>query len=376
MKYISFGNISVYLIYPFLTPIFRVINTNTVRMFKNDPLVHVPIISLCLMFFGEIIGGCLYFYHFFRLGKATKHNLQETTIIFSRISIKNVKYSFRTTLYIFCFAVFDLIASIFANSVTTAEFNYLMRSLQLFLYAILCVMILKYKVYCHKYMSMAIIAIGVVIVNIVFDYSTIEWYWIILSFLSLLLYAFKYTGEKWLMLNRHFNPMLILLLEGVFGLVLSLLILLGIYIYCLSCKYHSVCSNLNPFDSFGIIETFGFIIRIIISALLNVCLFQTNYYFMPTLLVVSDVLSSFLDWVVKTIISKHLITLALVGYIIILLGALVYNEIIILHFCALDYYTKTMIAIRSKSETSLCDKELLNLVIEEGDINDDMEGYN
>lgn len=106
-------------------------------------------------------------------------------------------------------------------------------------------------------------------------------------------------------------------------------------IYC-----NDYCKDIKYFTLFGVNDAYYLIVNIIFTAVLNICFFQTNYYFMPTTLVVSDVLSSFADWVVNVLLKKETFVLSLIGYIINIFGSLVYTEIIILHFCTLDFYTK------------------------------------
>lgn len=96
----------------------------------------------------------------------------------------------------FLFAVLDFIGATSFFSKETAGLNYLMRSLHILTYAFLSVLILHQKLNSHKYLSIAVIVIGVIIVNVNIDLSTIEWYWILLSIFRNSLYAIKYTGGK------------------------------------------------------------------------------------------------------------------------------------------------------------------------------------
>ena len=67
------------------------------------------------------------------------------------------------------------------------------------------------------------------------------------------------------------------------------------------------------------------------------------YYFSPTHLVITEILSLFLRWIIEILFENKIenedntiITAKIVGFFIIFISSLIYNEILILHFCYWD----------------------------------------
>ena len=77
-------------------------------------------------------------------------------------------------------------------------------------------------------------------------------------------------------------------------------------------------------------------------------------YFSPILLLVTNILIPILFWVVELIEGEtSLIEIIIypIGYMIILIGTLIYNEIIILNFCDLNKNTKKFVKQRQNVES-------------------------
>ena len=87
----------------------------------------------------------------------------------------------------------------------------------------------------------------------------------------------------------------------------------------------------------------------------NLFIVLTNYYFSPSHIIVSDTLSSIITWILTVITNKstnftsHWYYVSkILGFILIFLGSLIYNEIIICHIHKLDENTKKQIIERAK----------------------------
>ena len=77
------------------------------------------------------------------------------------------------------------------------------------------------------------------------------------------------------------------------------------------------------------------------------------FYFSPILLMVTDIISPMLLWIVTTIQDGQDIpdvVLNPIGYLIVLFASLIYNEIIILNFCNLSKDTKKFVELRLNEE--------------------------
>lgn len=75
----------------------------------------------------------------------------------------------------------------------------------------------------------------------------------------------------------------------------------------------------------------------------NICIVQTIRYYSPLHLLGAYIYSFIFDWIIKMCLGDPFEPWKLVGYVIIAIGFMIFNEIIILHFCKLDYETKKMI---------------------------------
>ena len=80
------------------------------------------------------------------------------------------------------------------------------------------------------------------------------------------------------------------------------------------------------------------------------------FYFSPIFLLITEVISPFLQWIVQAIENNQNSTLELViypiGYIIVLFSCLVCNEIIIFNFCGLSKNTRKFVNERMTIEIS------------------------
>ena len=88
------------------------------------------------------------------------------------------------------------------------------------------------------------------------------------------------------------------------------------------------------------------------------------FYFSPIFLLISEVISPYLLWIVQTIENKiqgktnstFELVIYLVGYTIALFSSLIYNEIIIFNCCGLSRNTKIFVDRRMTLEISKIDK--------------------
>jgi len=84
--------------------------------------------------------------------------------------------------------------------------------------------------------------------------------------------------------------------------------------------------------------------------------FNIIFYFSPTLLMVTDIISPILSWIVKVFDKNQYealnIILNIIGYSIVLFSSLIYNEIIICNFFGLNKNTKKFLDKEQREELS------------------------
>ena len=246
----------------------------------------------------------------------------------------------------------------------------------LFAFALFSHFILKNsKMYRHHYLS-AIIMLIVVITTNIFSLITKEKfnenYFTKMGFLILsrLLFSLAYVcGTKYLYISKG-NIYQLLFFEGIIGIILSILLQI-VVLFTIPCnsikdifpenKEKNYCDNINRLNT--MFKTFDSdIFKITTSVLLIIVHFLENWliwlliynYSVNHFGAIWSISSlSFLGFDINKLEIKSY-TVSILGCVIIIFTAFVYNEIIILKFCGLDKNTVTEINRRSLRD-SRCD---------------------
>ena len=202
----------------------------------------------------------------------------------------------------------------------------------LFFFTIINVFMFKQQIFKHQKFSLEIASIG-----IIFIFTT--------------LVLVKYMSEE-----KFYSPFLLLLLIGSIS---TLITIIGYIIFSLAFKGDlSYISNIfhcreDMYVCFG-----NFYINIIIYFLLNtllqILIYLVCYYFSPEVFAISDIISPFLSFISQIIKQKNAnipyIVLNILGYIIIILGSFIYNEIIVCNFWSLNENTWNEINKKAENE--------------------------
>lgn len=173
------------------------------------------------------------------------------------------------------------------------------------------------------------------------------------------------------MISMFINPIRLLFVEGLFGTtILSLFLIISSFFNCtfetsLFCE-NAIESFKQMFGSFRV--SIGFLFYFICCLFYNLFYILTKYCFSPTLMVVADCLSLFL-WMIIVIIFNLSSTslnplwwLVLIGEIFVLIGSLVYNEVVICYFC--DFEKNTVKEIRNRSLNEGCANINISLLLD------------
>ena len=159
---------------------------------------------------------------------------------------------------------------------------------------------------------------------------------------SLFIVIIKYIIEKY-----YISPLKISLLFGIIALFINCI---GYIVYSLI-KFQDLSYFKDLFDfskGENIIEIIIYIILLFIfGTALQLFTLLALFYFSPTLIMITDIISPLLLWTITTIINGKSVmpevVLNPIGYIIVLFSALIYNEIIIFNFCGFNKDTKKFI---------------------------------
>ena len=225
-------------------------------------------------------------------------------------------------------------------------------------YGILSFIILKQRYYRHHLISFSIIFVALMslfifyIIDNEFDFKIILYF-----FVYTLLYGlFNISGKKYL--DECFKtPYYMLFITGLFNSIG--LILYDIITYFVNDEYSGIIlgfqGNIDSFLSF-----LYFFVELIIKFTYTLGIWLTNYYFTPYHFIISDFISQIIKYYIGVISKSEIHDYNLINiiffsvvYFINFICSLIFNEIIILKFCKLHFYTKKYIQKREKIETSL-----------------------
>ena len=249
---------------------------------------------------------------------------------------------------------------------------------QLLFLILFCIIFLKFSIFSHQIVSVIVICICLIIffIESIF-YQNIQIGDIIGSiffyfFLQMFYILSNVLGKKYL--NKYVeNFYLFLFKYCIIALIVATIY--GIIIYYINLEEE----NFKIFNFFSKIQLWIFLVDLFFSFLFEIGLWLTIYYFNPCYYFIFETISDLLEIILskfdKTAINysfEQLITFYIL-YPIILFAIFVFNEIIILNFCNLNYNVKINIAERSKNEFDTKQNEIQYL--EFLDDNNSEDGY-
>ena len=398
MTLIKFGTISkklIYLIMMSITNMFIVVSTillNKEHKGKNGNTIKYgnhPFTNDLIMFMAE---GCVIII-FFIQQKITKdtdsssfEELTKSQIVYkkeeqNRKAIKFLPDSKKVKTFFIILGTFalDLFAStaIFIirqiDNVSSIELGFKIIGLIVSTFFSIC--ILKYKYYRHHFVGCVILCIGLIIYSVV-DFiqnlpqikqkpaqTTIVMILIMIFILCSNVFAsLQEVMHKYLMDIMFVSPFAIISLEGFFGIIVMSVSL--IFLYYTKCTSKIVCTSGNQveniFDTFNnVISHYQLLIPIIILffsfIVLSTFRLLTNQAYSPTHRIIPDVYGCCFSWVVRVIfpgldeisIFKEFQNFVIgFSFFLIMVGALIYLEIIELHFWGLSKNIRRTITSR------------------------------
>ena len=219
----------------------------------------------------------------------------------------------------------------------------------------------------HQYFSAIIILFVVIIISILSffmeDKESNNNYWAKLILMSIpeILYCFMYISGAYYLVKTQGNIYKLVFFNGIIGLTLSFIFQI-ILSFC-SCGHvksffadESIVCNKEKikifFQNFTSFQNFGGGLTFLLIIVKIICIWLLIYYFSITHFAAVFIIPSFIEFIFKEKNLKFKI-FSLIGCILIIFMALIYNEIIILKFCGLDKNTKVEISKRSESESNL-----------------------
>ena len=239
---------------------------------------------------------------------------------------------------------------------------------EIIVFYILSLLILKEKYYKHHFLSISIICLTLIILFITYvlqvndsDYSIYNALWYYLVYYSL--YGLFDILLKKYFLIYFYSIYFVLLIIGAF--VCIPMLIYDIIAYFLNRNISGVIigfiNNTNSVKS-----VFLFILHLLFLFISNLGLFWTIYYFTPFHIIIIEFTLELLNYYIKLIQFKlkgsrttnifsvlfetHNIVIFTIVFFINFICSLIFNQIIILKFCKLEYYTKKYIKDRAESD--------------------------
>ena len=233
--------------------------------------------------------------------------------------------------------------------------------------------ILKIKYYRHHFVAIGIGLFGFIfiVISLFFPNNDQEKHSFI-EHLIHLLFSIPFSLSL-VLINQLFkyyfiDPFTFLFLDGIFCLLFSFIYII-IKILLILQKTDLFINNLKKLSFIFLSPRISglFICIFIFSFLFYITNTLTLYYFTPTLLVMTDIISPVIRWIVDSLISMLIKDFNLnikqsifkiIGYIFLIIASFIFNEIIICNFWKMNYNTIEEIKIRSIEDAIKRDSNL------------------
>lgn len=389
-KIIGIGTVSIYLVYPFICPIFSFLED---LIHKQSPSLNNKhqLIRSFIFFFSQIFCIFLDIIENYRLKKRNKGTKkQEEVLIINNEKIENeekaesvkgeeivLQKKHSNLLLIILgttileYMLYSLLNILSTNSDVLSTIQLEMKALPVFCIALLNKYFLKYPFYRHHLFAVIIIFIGFITIltfHIIFDpingdYEATIILVVIFSLLKFLR-AIKEMLDTYILQERYVSPFLLLFYQGVIGVIISI-IFIAIFQnvkcinyenldYCVNGYYENISTFFNLTRDVGSI--FLVIAFILCTICIEVCRMQTKKYLSTIHRGLSCSASAIFSWFFfLNVLSFGPISFLqrmyeILGFVFILLGELIYCEVFIFYFWGLDENTKKEIQNREAAE--------------------------
>jgi hypothetical protein len=232
------------------------------------------------------------------------------------------------------------------------------RMFFLFFIPLFSKIILKDRIFSHQILSILISFIGMIFifVPISLEIETNDIIINILSFIAAVGYSLFLVLLKFLTQNYYLSPYFCLFFLGIFSSVVT-----AIYYLIYSLIFNgdlSIITNAFNLSEIHLSVLFYTLGVLFFGTLLQDFTILVIFYFSPTLLMVTDIISPMLTWIVLGIREESLLNNIFygIGFLIALIGSLIYNEIIICNFYGFNKNTKKCLEERQRTESTLLRK--------------------
>jgi len=342
------------------------------------------------IFISKIFSIFLFLYSRHLINEESSLNLVQTKLMRKyHLHVNNKTRKLKMWLLIGVIGILEIVFK-FENYATYNKSYYLELKLGIILLVpIISIFILKKEIYKHHIFSLILSFIGVILICLSLLFIKNEYkpefgeqmrHLFFSIYLSLSLVLTKYLFD-----NFFINAFSFLVYDGILCIILPFIFVV--------LKIMVTEQNYFEDNMSGILLFFDDVKSIIyfISLLFfSFCYYLTNaltlYFFTPMLLISTDILSVFFEWIIDLIflyISEDekkyqkykniglIIIFKLVGTLLIIFGAMVFNEILVLHCRDCDKNIKA--SIQKRGDRELLENELNTFINQKDDDDDDKD---
>ena len=223
------------------------------------------------------------------------------------------------------------------------------------------VFIFKKQIYKHQKLALIITLIGIIPIYTSFfvylDTNIYKVHFDIILFTGSLCYSIYLVFIKYLTTNKQMSVFLLLLYQGILCTIYTIIIFSVISLIAKGdFTYITNIFNCNEENYICVSKLYiKIIFYFILNTVLQALIFLVVYIFSPELFAISDIFSPLFSFIAQWIQEKEKngikIFLYVLGYLIIALGAFIYNEIIVCNFCGLNQNTWKAIDQKAYEDT-------------------------
>ena len=242
------------------------------------------------------------------------------------------------------------------------------RLFYLFFIPLFSKIILKENIYKHQYFSLLVSLIGGIflIIPICFLLTKKDIIPNILNFIKGINYPLFIVIIKYVVEKSYLPTLKICLIIGIISIIINII---GYCIYCSIIHDFSLFTNCLDFSEVNkfIISVYS-ILYFLFTTASRLTLYLSIFYFSPTLIMVTAIISPLFLWIAKAIILQYASTMEIIfnpiGYLIALFSTFIYNELIIFNCCGLNKNTKKFVNKRILAELKEIHKIEMNPISE------------
>ena len=386
MTLFSFKKGSKYLWLIVLSPIAYTSRDLAFKLLFAEKFINHPMLISAIMFIGEILAGIYQFIiNANSETKEKKDNLRvyQNTLLNTKGAIVDKPQDYSITrkkvfLLVLLSSVIDFLcytATSYLCSFPVIELYNIhteMRITPIFFMSILSWKSLHIEIFKHHTIVIIIVGIGFITISVnrLISYSTdvFPLQYLILFFLIHSIYSIKQINDKYIIDKLYMSPYVLLFYQGIIGFAICLVIL-GLFSIIHAIDDTFLSSNLTYFendtfsqvwDVFHLNAINGYLILLTITGtFVNIIFMLIKKFFSPTHRSIADSLNAFSTWAYLfcfsntewTIQWDWLKLLDIFGYLVIIIGSLMYNELLIVHVSNLVQDIIENIADRAEKDT-------------------------